>query len=66
MRLVTFVHKDTLHIGALRTGDGPAAVIDLNRADPSLPSDMTALLRGGPAALEKASAALNGAGPADA
>jgi acylpyruvate hydrolase len=65
MKLVTFVHKDTLHIGALRNGAGSGSVIDLNRADPSLPTDMTVLLRSGPAALKKASAALNGATPAD-
>jgi acylpyruvate hydrolase len=63
MRLVTFVKEkeNTPRIGALQTTGGRTSVIDLNRADPALPTDMKALLNGGPAALERTRTASDGA-----
>jgi acylpyruvate hydrolase len=46
MKLVTFAHQGETHIGALLAGDG-AAILDLNRAQPGLPSDMTEFLKAG-------------------
>jgi acylpyruvate hydrolase len=47
MHLVTFAHGDSTHIGALQQRDGKEIVVDLNRAEPRLPSDMIAFLAGG-------------------
>ena len=44
MKLVTFIHSGQSRIGAL-VGDG--AIVDLNRANPQLPTDMLAFLAGG-------------------
>ena len=44
MKLVTFVHNGHSRIGAL-AGDG--TIVDLNRANPQLPTDMLAFLAGG-------------------
>lgn len=44
MKLVTFIHNGQSRIGAL-TGGG--AIVDLNRANPQLPTDMLAFLAGG-------------------
>lgn len=44
MKLVTFVHDGHSRIGAL-TGDG--TIVDFNRANPQLPTDMLAFLAGG-------------------
>ena len=57
MRLITFVRDGAIRLGAL----GPAGsrqVIDLNRADPSLPSDMTAFLESGASGRARAQRAL--------
>ena len=49
MRLATFVAGGgERRVGVLRGRD----VIDLNRADPTLPTEVTALLEGRPGALE--------------
>jgi 2-keto-4-pentenoate hydratase/2-oxohepta-3-ene-1,7-dioic acid hydratase in catechol pathway len=53
MRLVTFSESGDHRVGALTDG----GVIDLNLADPELPADILALLRGGPSLLERASRA---------
>ncbi len=53
MKLVTFQDSASTRIGALVDG----GVADLTKIDPSLPSDMIALLEGGDAALAKAKAA---------
>lgn len=50
MRLVTFTATGGRRLGALRESD----VVDLNRADPTLPPDLVALLEGGAAALARA------------
>jgi acylpyruvate hydrolase len=44
MKLVTFIHNGHSRIGAL-VGDG--AIVDLNRANPQLPTDMLTFLVGG-------------------
>lgn len=44
MKLVTFIHNGQSRIGALTGGD---AIVDLNRANPQLPTDMLAFLAGG-------------------
>ncbi len=44
MKLVTFVHNGQTRIGALQADD---TILDLNRADSSLPSEMVAFLAGG-------------------
>jgi acylpyruvate hydrolase len=62
MKLVTFVHNGHSRIGAL-TGNG--SVVDLQRANPQLPSDMLALLAGGADTLALAGQAVASA-PADA
>jgi acylpyruvate hydrolase len=47
MQLVTFVQGGAQRLGALAQRDGQAAIVDLNRADSRLPSDMIAFLAGG-------------------
>ena len=44
MKLVTFIHNGQSRIGAL---SGNGAIVDLNRANPQLPTDMLAFLAGG-------------------
>ena len=44
MKLVTFVHNGHSRIGVL-VGDG--SIVDLNRANPILPTDMLVFLAGG-------------------
>lgn len=61
MKLVTFTDANGTRIGAL-TADG-AGVVDLHKADASLPTDMIALLEGGEDALAKARAAAASAIP---
>lgn len=55
MKLVTFVHNGHSRIGAL-VADG--AIVDLNRANPLLPTDMLAFLAGGAEAKKLAEKAL--------
>lgn len=55
MKLVTFVHNGQTRIGALAAD---ATVVDLNRANPALPTDMLALLAGGEDALALAAKAV--------
>jgi acylpyruvate hydrolase len=50
MRLVTFEQDGAMRIGALRSQDGRQTVVDLNRAQPRLPTDMNRFLEGGAAA----------------
>lgn len=59
MRLLTFDKAGTPTLG-VRSDD---TVVDLSVAAPDLPRDLSGLLRAGPAALERAGAALAGAGP---
>ncbi|MFL5805642.1 MAG: fumarylacetoacetate hydrolase family protein [Roseiflexaceae bacterium] len=47
MQLVTFIYDRAHRLGALVRRDGRDAVVDLNRADARLPSDMIAFLSGG-------------------
>ena len=53
MRLVSFTHDGSTHIGVLR-GD---SITDLSRAAPDLPNDMSAFLSAGAAAMQAAEAA---------
>jgi 2-keto-4-pentenoate hydratase/2-oxohepta-3-ene-1,7-dioic acid hydratase in catechol pathway len=62
MRLVTFVADGERRVGALRDRE----VVDLNRADATLPSDVVALLAGGAAMLERARRAVESAGSTSA
>lgn len=56
MRRMTCVAAGERRLGALRERD----VVDLNRVDPTLPTDRVAFLEGGPAALERARGAVAG------
>jgi acylpyruvate hydrolase len=66
MKLVTFIHDGSHRIGALETRAGRQVVIDLNRADPRLPTDMIALLAGGRRTLALAQDAVTSAGGGNA
>lgn len=61
MKLVTFVHNGNTRIGALVSKDGQDRVVDFQKADPSLPTDMLAFLQGGAAAHAAAQKAIDGA-----
>lgn len=65
MRLVTFVHQSRTRIGVLSAREGQQGVLDLQRAQPQLPTDMMAFLEGGATALEAARSAVASA-PAEA
>jgi 2-keto-4-pentenoate hydratase/2-oxohepta-3-ene-1,7-dioic acid hydratase in catechol pathway len=54
MKLVTFVHRDSLCMGVLQTGDGQEWVIDLNQADLWLPRNIIEFLQAGAEALRLA------------
>ncbi len=60
MRLVSFVRGGAIRLGAL----GDRQVIDLNQADPELPSSMIAFLESGAAGLARARRAVEAAPPA--
>jgi acylpyruvate hydrolase len=47
MKLVTFVKDGAQRLGALHTRDGRQTVVDLNRVEPRLPSDILAFLEEG-------------------
>ena len=64
MRLVSFSHNGSSRIGALQTRGGRQAIVDLNSADPRLPTDMIALLEAGESAIALAEGALAKAGAA--
>ena len=59
MRLVTFVGEKENRLGALHTINGEDLVFDLNKLDPSLPSEMIEFLLGGAVALQQAESALS-------
>jgi 2-keto-4-pentenoate hydratase/2-oxohepta-3-ene-1,7-dioic acid hydratase in catechol pathway len=62
MRLVSYRSGDQVRLG----GRADGTVVDLSSVDPSLPTDIVALLEGGDAALDAARAALErGAGSAE-
>ncbi len=61
MKLVTFVHNGNTRIGALVSKDGQDRVVDFQKADPSLPTDMITFLEGGAATLAAAQKAVDGA-----
>src|SRR5262245_22126389 len=63
MHLVGFVHDNVSRIGALGERDGRQTVVDLNRAEPRLPSDMLDFLAAGAEALALAERALSTASP---
>ena len=64
MKLVSFVHNGLNRIGALQTRNGRQSIVDLNRADPRLPTEMIAFLEGGESALALAQDTLARAGAA--
>ncbi len=51
MRLVTFVQGGAPCLGAVRTTNGRQTIVDLNRTEPRLPTDMIGFLTGGAEAL---------------
>jgi len=51
MRLVTFIHQNETHLGALTSRDQREFVLDFHRAQPRLTTDLTEFLRGGDALL---------------
>ncbi len=60
MKLVTFAHHGETHVGAMvaQGGGGASAILDLNRAQPALPADMTEFLQAGEPAWALARSAL--------
>jgi len=64
MHLVSFIHGRERRLGALLAAPNEHSVVDLNRVDPQLPTDMIALLQSGAAGLARAQSARDGAGPA--
>src|SRR5258708_39435562 len=60
MKLVTFTYKGNTHIGALVNRDGKEQVVDLNSAEPGLPTDRITFLEQGEAARKLAEKALSG------
>ena len=60
MRLVTFEQNGQFRTGALRGPDGET-LIDLNRADAAIPTDMLQLLNGGEATLAAVAKAIDNA-----
>jgi acylpyruvate hydrolase len=62
MKLVTFAQRGETHIGALVAQDGRTGIFDFNRAQPSLPADMTEFLKAGEPARALAHRALAAAG----
>lgn len=54
MKLVMFHQDGALRLGALREENAKSYVTDLNKQDPSLPSDIIAFLEGGDATLAQA------------
>lgn len=58
MKLVTFVHHDKTRLGALIVHGAQTFVLDLNRVQPDLPTEMLEFLRVGDAALAAAQRAI--------
>ncbi len=58
MKLVTFAHQGETHIGALVARGDRRDILDFNRAQPSLPSDMAEFLKAGEPAWALAKSAL--------
>jgi acylpyruvate hydrolase len=54
MKLVTFIQDGQERLGALREQDGKSYIVDLNKADPQIPSDIIAFLESGAAARDRA------------
>jgi acylpyruvate hydrolase len=65
MKLVTFSHNGFHRIGAIFAQDGHEVIIDLNRADPRLPTEMLQFLGGGQSTRVLAEAVLAKAKAAD-
>ena len=61
MKLVTFTHDGDTRVGALESSGGQPVVVDLNKADSSLPTDMLAFLAGGAEVLALAQRAVTSA-----
>ncbi len=58
MKLVTFAHQAEAHIGALVSQGDRTDILDFNRAQPGLPTDMTEFLKAGEPAWALARSAL--------
>ena len=58
MRLVTYSYRGETRIGALIAKDAQNYILDLNRANPSLPTDMIEFLQAGRTAIAAAQAAI--------
>lgn len=58
MRLVSFAHNGATHIGTLQSRNEGQSVLDLNRAEPRLPTDMIEFLETGEPAHRLAEEAL--------
>ena len=65
MRLITFSHAGEVRLGVLVAQEGQERVLDLRRAQPSLPVEMTEFLEAGDAALVAARRAVATASAAD-
>lgn len=65
MKLVSFVHDGASRVGALHAQDGRQVIIDLNRADPRLPTGIIPFLEGGESARARARDILATADAAD-
>jgi acylpyruvate hydrolase len=63
MKLVTFTHSQERRIGVLHEVNGKSVVVDLNKADPSLPTDMLTFLAGGTENRALAESAVSAAPP---
>ena len=59
MKLVTFSHQGSPHIGVLGLDQAGQVIHDLNRLDPSLPADLRAFLGLGEPGLDLARRALS-------
>ncbi len=64
MKLVTFEQGGAFQPGVLIARAGGDVIVDLQKADASLPGSIRGILEGGPAMLEKAAQAANSAGDA--
>jgi acylpyruvate hydrolase len=64
MQLVTFARDGLPRLGALARRDGQEVVVDLNQANPELPTDMIAFLASGDESQARAARAVDEAPPA--
>src|SRR5262245_36288628 len=58
MKMVTFEYQGNTRIGALQSQNGQEKIVDLNLADPQLPTDMIEFIKGGSTTLQLAEKAV--------